>query len=143
MAKSVKKAMFAAAALAVVASSLSAVSAQAADTYSVSVDRTSNLYRAGDQLSVTVANAPAGEGVYVMFCATPAAGARPSKCLGRGYWASSDPAMIQAHALDLSKPVSVAVQESFTTQAGDSVSCTDSGCGVFVRRDHMDPTDKS
>ena len=78
-----------------------------------------------------------------MFCATPVAGARPTKCFGQGNWASSDPTMIGGGAQDISKPVSVAVQESFTTRASESVSCSQLGCGVFVRRDHMDPTDKS
>ena len=143
MVKTTKKSLLLVAAIASVIGSLSAVPAQAADTFNVSVDKTANLFRAGDQLSVSVTGQPAGEGVYVMFCATPAAGARPNKCLGQGYWASSDPNMINAHALDLSQPVKVAVQESFTTLGGDAVSCATTGCGVFVRRDHMDPTDKS
>jgi putative ubiquitin-RnfH superfamily antitoxin RatB of RatAB toxin-antitoxin module len=138
-----KKVLMLAAAISTVVSALGAAPAQAAGGFSVSVDRTANLFRAGDQVSVTVSGTPAGEGVYVMFCATPAQGARPTKCLGRGYWASTDPNMISAHALDLAQPVAVAVQESFTTQSADAVSCATSGCGIFVRRDHMDPTDKS
>ena len=104
---------------------------------------TGPLARAATSVSVKVSNVPAGQGVYLMYCATPAAGARPSACFGRGVWASSDPKMTAqgAQALDVVLNLPVAIQ--FTPQGGSAVDCEKGGCGVFVRRDHLGPTDFS
>jgi hypothetical protein len=101
------------------------------------------LARSTQSVSVTVSNVPAGQGVYVMYCATPAAGTRPSACFGRGVWASSDSKMTAQGAVPLDSAITLPVALQFTPQGGTAVDCEKAGCGVFVRRDHLGSTDLS
>jgi putative ubiquitin-RnfH superfamily antitoxin RatB of RatAB toxin-antitoxin module len=130
--------------LAIAASALTAMPAQAADAFSVNLSASTDLVRAGDNITATLANVPTGEGVYVRFCAAPAvAGNRPTACLGQGAWATPDSNMWGVGGVDISAPVAVAVQQSFTANDQSAVNCDVQGCGVFVRRDHMGPGDLS
>lgn len=106
--------------------------------FSVSVDKTSNLVATADNVSVSLANVPSGEGVYVMFCATPATGQRPTDCQDTSAWATPDSSMWPYGGVDIAAPVAMPVEANF-----GSTNCAVVGCGIFVRRDHLDPTDYS
>lgn len=109
----------------------------------VAVSPTGPLDRATSSVSVTVGNVPAGQGIYAMYCAQPAAGARPTACFGRGVWASTDAKMTAQGAVALTGALTLPVALQFTPQGGSAVDCEKAVCGVFVRRDHMGPTDTS
>lgn len=111
-----------------------------ADTYSVSVSKTTAISRAGETVSVTLNGIPAGEGVYVRYCATPASGVRPTQCDGQGMWATLDATWLAYGAVSAASPVSLPVKLTFTS-GGATVDCASVGCGVFVRRDHLGSTD--
>ena len=131
-------------AIALAASALTALPAQAADAFSVTLSNSTDLVRAGDNITATLANVPADEGVYVEFCAAPAiAGSRPSACFGQGAWATPNSAMWNYGAVDIAAPVAVAVQQSFAATDSSTVNCGDVVCGVFVRRDHLNGADTS
>jgi len=109
----------------------------------VTVSPAGPLARSASSVSVTVGNVPAGQGIYLMYCATPAAGTRPTSCFGRGVWASSDSKMTAQGAVALDGALALPIAIQFTPQGGAAVDCEKVGCGVFVRRDHMGPTDYS
>lgn len=109
----------------------------------VTIEPSGPLARSSVSVAVSVANVPAGQGVYLMYCATPVAGARPTACFGRGVWASSDPKMTAQGAQPLDGALSLPVAIQYTPQGSAAVDCEKAGCGVFVRRDHMGPTDFS
>jgi hypothetical protein len=132
-------AVFAAAAAVVAGVSSPALAAPA----TIAVSPTGQLDRAVASVSVTVGNVPAGQGVYVMYCQQPAAGARPTACFGRGVWASTDAKMTAQGAVALTGALSLPVALQFTPQGGTAVDCEKTVCGVFVRRDHMGPSDLS
>jgi hypothetical protein len=120
--------------------------AQAAD-FAVTVDKSQNLSLAGDTVTVTLANLPAGQGVYLRLCAGTVADvvkARPADCVGmdKTVWASSSPAALAQGATDASKPKAVAVVAQFTS-AGKTIDCAAVSCGIHVRRDHFGGTDFS
>jgi hypothetical protein len=131
-------------AIALAASALTAMPANAADAFSVNLSASTDLVRSGDAITVTLNNVPTGNGVYVEFCAAPAtAGDRPTACLGQGAWATPNSAMWNYGALDIASPVAVDVQQSFVASDQSTVNCGDVVCGIFVRRDHMAPSDLS
>ncbi|MEY4043690.1 MAG: hypothetical protein RL529_1257 [Actinomycetota bacterium] len=122
-------------------SALAAVApAQAAD-FSVTADKTQNLTIAGDVVTVTANNVPAGEGIYLRLCAgtlADAAKGRPADCVGmdKTVWASTDAGSLAQHASDATKPLKVPVVAQFTS--GDkTIDCTKVACGIHVRRDHL------
>ena len=132
----------AALAIALAASALTAMPAQAADAFSVTLSNSTDLVRAGDNITATLANVPTGDGVYVQFCAAPAVvGGRPTACFGQGAWATPNSAMWNYGAVDIAAPVAVAVKQSFAATDTSTVNCGDVVCGVFVRRDHMGAQD--
>ncbi|MEN9966806.1 MAG: hypothetical protein RL036_39 [Actinomycetota bacterium] len=123
------------------ASALAAVApAQAAD-FSVTADKTQNLTIAGDVVTVTANNVPAGEGIYLRLCAgtlADAAKGRPADCVGmdKTVWASTDAGSLAQHASDATKPLQIPVVAQFTS--GDkTIDCTKVACGIHVRRDHL------
>ena len=120
---------------------LTALPANAAAS-NVVVSPTTAVARTGT-VNVTLANIPAGQGVYVMFCAKPNNAGRPTSCFGRGVWASTDTTALGQGAVSATNPISLPVAASFTPQGGSAVDCDLNVCGVFVRRDHMGPTDTS
>lgn len=127
-------------ALTAAAALASAAPAQAAD-FGVTADKTNNLTIAGDTVTVTLANVPAGQGVYLRLCAgtlADVAKARPADCVGmdKTVWASSSPAALAQGATDATKPKAVAVVAQFTS-AGKTIDCAMVACGIHVRRDHL------
>lgn len=120
--------------------------AQAAD-FSVTADKSKNLVAAGDTVTVTLANLPTGQGVYLRLCAgtlADVAKARPADCVGmdKTVWASSLAAALRQGAMDAAEPKAVAVVAQFTS-AGKSIDCSVMACGIHVRRDHFGGTDFS
>jgi len=128
------------AALTAVSALVATAPAQAAD-FGVSADKTQNLAVAGDTVTVTALNIPAGEGIYLRLCAgtlADAAKGRPVDCVGmdKTVWASTDPASLAQHASDATKPLQVPVVAQFTS-GSNTIDCTKVACGIHVRRDHM------
>ena len=114
--------------------------ANAAD-FGVTADKTQNLALGGDTVTVTLANLPAGQGVYLRLCAgalADVAKARPADCVGmdKTVWASSSPAALAQGATDATKPKAVTVVAQFTS-AGKTIDCAMVACGIHVRRDHL------
>ena len=66
--------------------------------------------------------------------------ARPTQCFGRGVWISTDPTALGQGAVDANAPVTLPIALTFTS-GGATVDCEKVSCGVYVRRDHMNPTD--
>lgn len=127
-------------ALTAVAAFASATPAQAAD-FSVTADKTQHLTIAGDTVTVTLANVPAGQGVYLRLCAgtlADVAKARPADCVGmdKTVWASTAASSLAQHASDATKALPVPVVAQFTS-AGKAIDCTMVACGIHVRRDHL------
>lgn len=120
--------------------------AQAAD-FSVTADKSKNLVSAGDTVTVTLANLPTGQGVYLRLCAgtlAEVAKARPADCVGmdKTVWASSLAAALRQGATDAAEPKAVSVVAQFTS-AGKTIDCAVVACGIHVRRDHFGGTDFS
>ena len=133
-------AVVAVAALAAVSALTAVAPAQAAD-FGVTADKTQHLTIAGDTVNVTLANVPAGQGVYLRLCAgtlADVAKARPTDCVGmdKTVWASTDPTALAQHASDATKVQAVPVIAQFTS-AGKTIDCTVVACGIHVRRDHL------
>jgi len=134
------------AALTAVAALGASTPAQAAD-FSVTADKSKNLVAAGDTVTVTLANLPTGQGVYLRLCAgtlADVAKARPADCVGmdKTVWASSLAAALRQGATDAAEPKAVAVVAQFTS-AGKTIDCAVVSCGIHVRRDHFGGTDFS
>ena len=128
------------AALTAVSALVATAPAQAAD-FSVTADKTQNLTIAGDVVTVTASNIPAGQGIYLRLCAgtlADAAKGRPADCVGmdKTVWASTDAVALSQHASDATKPLQVPVVGQFTS-AGKTIDCTQVACGIHVRRDHL------
>jgi hypothetical protein len=128
------------AALTAISALVATAPAQAAD-FGVTADKTQHLTIAGDVVTVTVANVPAGEGVYLRLCAgtlADVAKARPADCVGmdKTVWASTAASSLAQHASDATQPLKVPVVAQFTS-AGKTIDCTMVACGIHVRRDHL------
>jgi hypothetical protein len=134
------------AALTAVAALGASTPAQAAD-FSVTADKSKNLVAAGDTVTVTLANLPTGQGVYLRLCAgtlADVAKARPADCVGmdKTVWASSLAAALRQGATEAAEPKAVSVVAQFTS-AGKTIDCAVVACGIHVRRDHFGGTDFS
>ena len=132
--------------LTAVAALTAATPAQAAD-FAVTADKTKNLIVAGDTVTVTLANLPTGQGVYLRLCAgtlADVAKARPADCVGmdKTVWASTLAAALRQGATDAAEPKAVSVVSQFTS-AGKTIDCAVVACGIHVRRDHFGGTDFS
>jgi hypothetical protein len=114
-----------------------------ATVFSVSLSKTAQLANAGEQITIAISGLTTDQGVYARLCAQATTqGARPTLCDGQGAWASLSPAMIAVGAVDGSKPIVLTAKASFN--AGPiTIDCKKVTCGIFVRRDHLDPTDMS
>jgi hypothetical protein len=128
------------AALTAISALVATAPAQAAD-FGVTADKTQHLTIAGDVVTVTVANVPAGQGVYLRLCAgtlADVAKARPADCVGmdKTVWASTAASSLAQHASDATQPLKVPVVAQFTS-AGKTIDCTMVACGIHVRRDHL------
>lgn len=133
-------AVVAVAALAAVSALTAVAPAQAAD-FGVTADKTQHLTIAGDTVTVTLANVPAGQGIYLRLCAgtlADVAKARPADCVGmdKTVWASTAASSLAQHASDATKVQAVPVIAQFTS-AGKIIDCTVVSCGIHVRRDHL------
>ena len=122
-------------------SAFAAVSPAHAADFSVTADKTQNLTIAGDTVTVTASNIPAGEGIYLRLCAgtlADAAKGRPADCVGmdKTVWASVDAGSLAQHASDATKPLQVPVVAQFTSY-GKTIDCTQVACGIHIRRDHL------
>jgi hypothetical protein len=120
--------------------------AQAAD-FAVTADKSKNLVAAGDTVTVTLANLPTGQGVYLRLCAgtlAEVAKARPADCVGmdKTVWASSLAAALRQGATEAAEPKAVSVVAQFSS-AGKTIDCAVVACGIHVRRDHFGGTDFS
>ena len=138
--KNTRMAAAAVATLTLVSALVAVAPAHAAD-FGVTADKTQHLNIAGDTVTVTLANVPAGQGVYLRLCAgtlADVAKARPVDCVGmdKTVWASTDATALAQHASDATKPQSVPVVAQFTS-AGKAIDCTVVACGIHVRRDHL------
>ena len=134
------------AALTAVAALTATTPAQAAD-FAVTADKSKNLVAAGDTVTVTLANLPTGQGVYLRLCAgtlAEVAKARPADCVGmdKTVWASSLAAALRQGATEAAEPKVVSVVAQFTS-AGKTIDCAVVSCGIHVRRDHFGGTDFS
>lgn len=134
------------AALTAVAALTATTPAQAAD-FAVTADKSKNLVAAGDTVTVTLANLPTGQGVYLRLCAgtlAEVAKARPADCVGmdKTVWASSLAAALRQGATEAAEPKAVSVVAQFTS-AGKTIDCAVVSCGIHVRRDHFGGTDFS
>ena len=131
-------------ATAVLLLSLLSTPAQAANGFAATLDKSTALVAAGDTIKVTMANVPAGAGMYVQQCAaSTTAGVRPTNCNGRGIWVTSTVAAGTPGTAAPGSVISLPVSASFTTAAGTSINCMSTQCGVFTRRDHFATADTS
>jgi hypothetical protein len=133
-------ASIAVAALTATSALIAVAPAQAAD-FGLTADKTQHLTIAGDTVTVTLTNVPAGQGVYLRLCAgtlADVAKARPADCVGmdKTVWASTAASSLAQHASDATKALSVPVVAQFTS-AGKAIDCTMVACGIHVRRDHL------
>lgn len=114
-----------------------------APEYSVSVSKTSAIRYSGEAIQVLVSGLSTDQGVYVRLCQqSDVVGQRPSLCDGMGAWASNSVAMQGFGALSPDSAIDLTVRGSFTS-GENKVDCAKVSCGIFVRRDHLDPTDNS
>jgi hypothetical protein len=128
------------AALTAISALVATAPAQAAD-FGVTADKTQHLTVAGDVVTVTATNIPAGEGIYLRLCAgtlADVAKARPADCVGmdKTVWASTAPSSLAQHASDATKPLQVPVVAQFVSGT-KTIDCTQVACGIHVRRDHL------
>lgn len=134
------------AALTAVAALAATTPAQAAD-FAVTADKSSNLAVAGDTVTVTLANLPTGQGVYLRLCAgtlADVAKARPAECVGmdKTVWVSSLASALRQGAVEATGPLAVSVVGQFAA-GGKDIDCSAVSCGIHVRRDHFGGTDFS
>ena len=117
----------------------------------VNVSKTTGLVD-GDTVTISLADIPAGQGVYIRQCYRPAVGQRDVsglKCNGslqrvsEMIWASSNPAFLRQGALNVSSAMSLVVKSNVVMYESDGKSvketlpCGISDCAIFVHRDHL------
>lgn len=113
-----------------------------ADGLTASLSKSTNISRDGESITLNIEGVPAGQGVYILQCAAPAVtGERPATCVGQSktIWAST---ISTPGAQTLSATMNVLVDRQFVS-GGNTIDCSVTSCGVFIRRDHNGPTDKS
>lgn len=113
-----------------------------ADGLTASLSKNTNISRDGESITLNIEGVPAGQGVYILQCAAPAvAGERPTTCVGQSktIWAST---ISTPGAQTLNATMVVLVDRQFVS-GGNTIDCALTSCGVFIRRDHNGPTDKS
>ncbi len=108
----------------------------------VVISKSAGIADAGEDLTVSLAGVPSGNGLYVRECQQSLTAARPTLCNGMGVWTSLDSGSIAQHATDASRPQTLSVQGLFTSNS-TTVDCSVVVCGVFIRRDHVDGSDVS
>lgn len=89
-----------------------------------------------DEVRVTLAGTPEGQGVYVRLCAQPPEGERPPSgtCDGSGYWAALPPGSPETPGQPMRASEGTF---AFPVRVGfEGVDCTAVQCGIHTRRDH-------
>lgn len=127
-------------ALAILATSLAGTAH--ADGLTASLSKNSNISRDGESITLNIAGVPDGQGVYILQCVTPTIqGDRPTVCVGQSktVWAS-----VQASpgATLLTPTMTLNVAREFISGT-NTIDCSVTSCGIFIRRDHRGPTDRS
>jgi hypothetical protein len=114
---------------------LSPLQAQAAAT--IQAAPLTNLNTTDPTVRISITNFPARGGLYIQQCNEPVAGARPTACNPAAQlWISNLPGASFAPTAEISfKP-----KASFVS-AGNTIDCTTTKCGVFVRYDHTVTSD--
>lgn len=113
-----------------------------ADGFAASLSKESGISRVGEIVTLNISGVPSGQGVYILQCATPTnAAERPTACVGQSktIWASS---ATSPGAQQLNPSMNISIDREISS-AGNTIDCAISSCGVFIRRDHNGPTDKS
>ena len=124
--------------VALIASLLTPVSAQAAETKFTGAPLT-NVDSQGATINIMLLGVPAKGGLYIQQCVEAAAGARPAICneVVQLWISNSRGASFVPTDVIKFKPTG-----SFTTKT-TTVDCTVSKCGIFMRFDHTVPGDLS
>lgn len=126
--------------LAVVSTSIAG--AAHAEGLTASLSKSTGLSRDGEVVTLNIAGVLSGQGVYILQCVTPTvAGERPTTCVGQSktIWASTT-STPGAQALE---PTMNLTLDRQMVSGANTIDCSVSSCGVFIRRDHNGPTDKS
>ncbi len=113
-----------------------------AEGLTASLSKSTGLSRAGEEVTLNIAGVPSGQGVYILQCETPAvAGERPTVCVGQSktIWAST---ISTPGAQPLSPEINLSLERHILA-GGNTIDCSVSSCGVFIRRDHNGPADKT
>lgn len=114
---------------------LTPVQAQAAAT--IQASPLTNLDANNAAIQISIANFPARGGLYIQQCNEPIAGARPTACNPAAQlWISNVPGASFAPTAQITfKP------KASYVAAGNTIDCTTTKCGIFVRYDHTVTTD--
>jgi hypothetical protein len=112
-----------------------------ATSFSVSADKTQGLARTGQVVNVTLTGLPENTGVYLRLCAgtlEQVTQARPTNCVGMGetVWVSTNPSALGQGAVALSGAIALKVPSTITS-GSTIIDCTQTACGIHVRRDHL------
>lgn len=117
----------------------------------VNVSKTAALID-GEQVTITLAGVPTGQGVYIRQCYKPAIGQRDAsglKCNGslqrisEMTWASTNPAFLRQGATNAAMPITLSLKTSVVMYEADgktvkeTLPCGASDCAIFVHRDHL------
>lgn len=125
---------------------VSPISASYAGDFQATLDHSTNLNRAGEDITVSINGLPENQGLYVLECVEAAsADVRPSVCVGQQstVWTSKNATMVGFGATAFTGSVKLSVSRTFVAANGTAVNCDEVSCGIFVRKDHNAPTDKS
>lgn len=125
---------------------VSPISASYAGDFQATLNHSTNLNRAGETLAVSISGLPENQGLYILECVVAAsADARPSVCVGQQstIWTSKNATMLGFGASAFTGSVSIPVSRTFVAANGTAVNCDEVSCGVFVRKDHTAPTDRT
>jgi roadblock/LC7 domain-containing protein len=114
---------------------LTPVQAQAAAT--IQAAPLTNLSVTDATVQISITNFPVRGGLYIQQCNEPVAGARPTACNPAAQlWISNMPGASFAPTAQINfKP------KSSYVSAGNTIDCTTTKCGVFVRYDHTVTSD--
>lgn len=126
--------------LAVISTSIAG--AAHAEGLTTSLSKSTGLSREGETITLNIEGVPAGQGVYILQCVAPTvAGERPTTCVGQSktIWAST---ISTPGAQPLNPTMNLTADRQIVSGA-NTIDCSVSSCGIFIRRDHNSPTDKS
>lgn len=106
----------------------------------------------GDSILISLAEIPAGQGVYIRQCYKPAIGLRDVnglKCNGslqrvsEMIWASTNPVFLRQGAANAAAAMTLVVRSNVVVYEADgktvkeTLDCGMSDCAIFVHRDHL------